>query len=120
MREILTRSGLYITPKAPFKNWVKKYHSESNTDIKAALSEKHVFLIDSSSYGKPFEIALLPHFEQIFEYELSNWSLVRNEWPQDRSLEIFLNWFEVHHCDEIIDLETDMKEPDIYDELSFL
>ena len=31
----------------------------------------------------------------------------KSEWPQNRSYESFLEWFDVNLCEELIDLETE-------------
>ena len=41
------------------------------------------------------------------EYELLSWNGYKSEWPQNRSLELFLEWFDVRLCDDLYDLETE-------------
>ena len=103
MKEFANRSALYIIPKAPFKKWAALFNDDPLSDMENRLNEKHVYLIEFF-YQDPVEEILEPYYEEIFEYELSSWNTIRKEWPEDRSMKDFLKWFEVHFCDEIIDL----------------
>ena len=109
MKEIENRSALYIIPKSPFKKWAALYNDGPLSDLKSRLSEQHVFLIEFS-YQDPLNEILASYYKDIFEYELSSWNIIEKEWPKDRSMKNFLEWFEVHFCDEIIDLGPDEIE----------
>ena len=39
-----------------------------------------------------------------------NWNCIRHEWPENRSLDLFLDWFEVILCDDTFDLESEEIE----------
>ena len=106
MKEFGNRSALYIIPKSPFKNWAKQYDDDPLCDLVERLNEKHIYLIDFF-YQETLEDILEPYYLNIFEYELSSWNTIRAEWPENRSINVFFDWFEVHFCDEIIDLGLD-------------
>ena len=62
-----------------------------------------------TSYANDEDIidVLEPYYLKIFEYELLSWNGYKSEWPQNRSWELFREWFEINLCDELIDLETE-------------
>ena len=106
MNEITNRSALIVLPKDPYKEWAKLYNEEPNEDLENRLKEKHVYLIDWT-YDEEIIDVLEPYYLKIFEYELLSWNGYKSEWPQNRSLELFLEWFDVKLCDDLYDLETE-------------
>lgn len=106
MKEITNRSALYVIPKGPFKEWAKLHNEGSFEELEDRLQEKHVYLIEWFYDGEPIEI-LRPYYLEIFEYELLCWNSYKHEWPEDRSLEVFLKWFDVKICRDLYDLENE-------------
>ena len=106
MKEITNRSALFIIPKGPFNKWGKLYNEGPAEDLEERLKEKHVYLIDWT-YDVDIIDVLEPYYLKIFEYELLSWNGYKSEWPQNRSCELFLEWFDVRLCDELLDLETE-------------
>lgn len=106
MKEITNRSALFVIPKEPFKEWAKLYNESPIEDLNQRLREKHVYLVEWS-YEEDIVDVLKPYYLEIFEYELLSWNGYKSEWPQNRSLELFLEWFDVKLCDDLYDLETE-------------
>jgi hypothetical protein len=106
MKEITNRSAILVHPKDPYKEWAKKYNEEASEDLDRRLKAKHAYLIDWS-YDKNIFDVIEPYYPKIFEYELLSWNGYKNEWPQNRNFDLFLEWFEVDLCDELFDLETE-------------
>jgi hypothetical protein len=106
MKEITNRSALFVIAKEPFKEWARLYNESPIEDLYQRLSEKHVYLVEWS-YEEDIVDVLKPYCLEIFEYELLSWNGYKSEWPQNRSLELFLEWFDVKLCDDLYDLETE-------------
>ena len=106
MMEFANRSALYVIPRQPFKDWAANYNEEPEEELQARLNEKRIYLIDWVLDFENLSEAIGPYYLKIFEYELMTWNSYKHEWPEDRSLDVFLEWFEVILCDDIIDLET--------------
>ena len=106
MKEITNRSALFVIPKEPYKEWAKIYNESPIEDLNQRLGEKHVYLVEWS-YEEDIVDVLKHYYLEIFEYELLSWNGYKSEWPQNRSLELFLEWFDVKLCDDLYDLETE-------------
>lgn len=106
MKEITNRSAIIVCPRTPFVEWAKLYNESPLEDLERRLKEKHVYLIDWT-YEEGIIDVLEPCYLKIFEHELLSWNAYKNEWPQNRIYETFLEWFDVTLCDEIVDLETE-------------
>lgn len=107
MKEIINRSALYVIPKKPFKDWAAYYNDDTQEELENWLNERRIYLIENIYDGLSNEVneVLEQCYLKIFDYELMNWNGYKSEWPKERSLELFLAWFEVKLCDEILDLE---------------
>ena len=104
MKEITNRSAIIVNPKHSFIEWANLCNESSNEDLNQRLEENHVYLIDWT-YGEDIDRVLSPYYVNIFEYELSSWNSIKKEWPQNRSYELFREWFECRVCNDLFDLE---------------
>jgi len=109
MQEITNRSALLVTFKEPYKKWAKLYNEEPEEHLNDYLDEKHLYLVEYS-FIEELPQVIETYYEKIFEAELKNWNSIKREWPKNRSLEVFLKWFKVTFCGEILDLESDEIE----------
>jgi len=105
MIELSNRSALYVAPKEPYKKWAKFYNQESEEELDLRLKENHVYLIDIITDADLKDI-LLPYYGKIFEFELQSWNYLEKEWPQNRSVDDFLDWFDVKLSYWVFDLEN--------------
>lgn len=107
MKEIANRSAITVLPKKPFNEWASRYNGLTEEELEERLSQRHIYLIDW--FMNPVNIfdLLEPYYFEIFEYELSSWNVYDHEWPQNRDIKMFLEWFEVKLNDDLFDLETD-------------
>ena len=112
MQQFENRSALLIVPKEPFKEWAELYNEESLEVLDARLDEKHIYLIEFS-YEEDLMDILSPYYIQIFENELLSWNHRKREWPEERSIAVFLNWFKVIFCADIFDLVSEKIVTDI-------
>jgi hypothetical protein len=104
----INRSLVVVKPKQPFLEWLNSLEED---DVDLTLEELQY---DSSTY-------LVPEFETddeqmeilewcysyIFENELMAWYTYEPEWPDNRDLKKFLEWFEVEFHSNVTDLVTD-------------
>jgi hypothetical protein len=109
MQEITNRSAIIVSSNRPFIEWANFYNESSNEDLKQRLEEDHIYLIDWT-YGEDIDRVLSLYYSKIFEYELSSWNSIKKEWPQNRSYELFREWFECKVCNDLFDLETEAIE----------
>lgn len=106
MKELTNRSAIIVFPKKPFVEWAMLYNESPPEDLEQRLEENHVYLIECT-FGEEIVDVLESYYIRIFEYELLSWNTYKNEWPQNRVYETFIEWFDVSLCDEIVDLETE-------------
>jgi len=112
---VINRSVALIKPKQAFLNWAN-----------SVLDEGHQFSI--YDLGMEYNIILLPEYDSkeqaeaileercrdIFEVELSGWIIDKNKWPENRTYETFLEWFDVEFHSMVFDPVEDIIEKKPY------
>lgn len=112
--EISTRQALFVAPKEPYKKWARLYNNESEAELFDRLNENHVYLIDIPVTGN-LKYEVLPYYQKIFENELECWNSIKKEWPENRSINAFFDWFDVRLCDWVYDFgEDEIEKEDVY------
>jgi len=111
--DMLNRSALVVKPKQRFLDWL---HAVDPTSHRITLGdvcrEPHIYLIEECDTAEDLADVLRELCEEIFEEQLNGWYRVPSSWPQDRSYEVFCQWFEYQHHSMLLDL---CDEPLIYD-----
>ena len=105
--KIINRGYLSITPLAPFHEWIKTFEDEDDfgTD---EVTEANLYLITEDFFDT--EPLVEQHFKKIFANELSMITENEEDWPQDRSMSVFLEWFQLDFGTTVFDLEkSDLK-----------
>lgn len=100
--KIVNRGFLTIRPKQEFWNWANKISTDILYDEQDAV-EGTVYLIEEDFFD--VEPLLEKHFKKIFKQELSMITEDPEQWPQEITMEHFLNWFSVDYGAMVFDLE---------------
>ena len=99
---MINRSAVLVRFKQPYINWAG---SLNDSDILPdETCEPSMYLIpeyDNESHA----LELLEHaYGTIFECELNAWHTASENWPQERSFTMFLQWFDLTFASLIEDL----------------
>ena len=102
--KFINRGVVILKPKSPFVDWANR-----TGDGNLVLTQGEIGG-DSTAYLTP-EIEgdeeLREFLEQshsmLFEQELFEWSRDESEWPSNRNLSTFLEWFEIEFFSTVID-----------------
>ena len=112
MYYFVERSIVVIKPKQAFVDWV----ITTFDDLEGHLNLENM-RIDCNSYLIP-EIDEIEDgikfvdekYDDLFRMELSSWTADENLWPQNISLKIFWEWFDVEISPSLIDLSNDDED----------
>jgi hypothetical protein len=127
----INRGLLVVKPKQPFLNWLNSLPDEIE------VNEPNQEDLDESFQIDDYTAYLVPEFEDdetrqvleefyssIFEEELVSWSQEESDWPKNRDLTMFLEWFEVEFHSMVVDLaeglpitDSPYEQPTDYDDL---
>lgn len=107
---VVERSIVVLKPKQPFLEWINLSLATSNETILDLPSIR----IDCNSYLIP-EINEIEDgvayvdefFESLFHLELASWTEDQTLWPQELTLKMFWEWFDVEISPTLIDIAGD-------------
>ena len=107
---MLNRSAVAVRPKQPFLDWVNSVEPDSSVTLDEL--QKTLYLVPDYEDPADAEKVLNKVCEEIFCRELKGWYTLESLWPQDRSLRVFKQWFDVEHFDQVDDVGSDPIEDD--------
>ncbi|MCB9231209.1 MAG: hypothetical protein H6581_06085 [Bacteroidia bacterium] len=108
---LVNRGVLTVSPRSPFYTW----SADLTPDLELPAAEMNystAYLIRDNIGPGSIERVVKKHFQHIFENELSGQWEDEEDWPQERTWELFNEWFEWRFSEMVFDLESDelMKE----------
>jgi hypothetical protein len=105
--KIVNRGFITITPKQAFWDWANEFESEMEFSAEDGV-EPNVYLITEEFFE--IEPLIEQNFKKIFKNELSMITEDEEDWPTDRTMDTFLNWFDIEIGSTVFDLEkSDLK-----------
>jgi hypothetical protein len=106
---ITNRSIVNLFPTNNFLQWLK-YIRESEYKISLSELEPISFMIEDFDSKEEFIDWLKRNFQILFEIRL-NYSCIDNTlWPENRTFEVFTEWFEIRFTNLILDLKNNPLE----------
>lgn len=112
---VVERSIVVIKPKQPFLDWINNNLAISNE----SLLDLSNIRIDCNSYLIPEVneiedgVAYVDEiYEALFQLELASWSEDQSLWPQELTLKMFWEWFDIEISPTLIDLTEEDSSSD--------
>lgn len=99
---LLNRGFLSVAPKQAFWNWANTINSEVQFSEEDNI-EPTVYLITEDFFD--IEPILEQHFKKIFKNELFAITEEEDLWPTERTIDVFLEWFDFNIGSMVFDLE---------------
>jgi hypothetical protein len=104
--ELLRRGLVVLRPKRPYLDWARSVDPDSAKSLAQHRREdSFAFLVPSYNLdiddAQWFVDRYWPHF---FAQVLESWTPKVKHWPQERTLEVFRQWFDIELSDRIMDL----------------
>ena len=109
---MLNRCAVILRPAKPYLEWAAAL-DESGL-MPDPLDEQAVYLLPGLGDGADIDELIAMMFALMFENELEGWHTDEADWPKDRTLAMFKQWFKIEVHSLIHDL---VPEPLIDDEM---
>jgi hypothetical protein len=105
--KIINRGFITVRAKSAFWDWANNFE-DSFGFTEADDIEPNAYLITEDFFE--IEPLIEQNFKKIFINELSMVNENEEDWPQDRTQELFLEWFHLELGSSVFDLEkSDLK-----------
>ena len=101
----INRSLLILKPKHPFLDWTRTLDDEDrDLSLKELPHDSTAYLIPELWQDSDQQELLVSYYDVLFEEHLAGWWTDEADWPQNRDLKMFLDWFEVEFHSLVFDL----------------
>lgn len=87
-------SVIVVKPKQTFADWAQKVSGHSSHFVDYYRENCNCYLIREVKQEDEDEKLIAEYYAEIFEYELASWAK-EELWVEDRTLEVFHEWFDV-------------------------
>jgi hypothetical protein len=109
--KLINRGFISIRPKKAFWDWANEFDSDLTFSVDDGM-DPNIYLITEDFFD--IEPIIEQHFKKIFASELSMITESEEDWPQVRTIDAFLEWFNVELGTTVFDLEkSDLKSEKI-------
>lgn len=110
--KLLNRSAFAVVPKQPFVDWANNLeadHEGYNETLSLTDHQREgtVYLVGEVQSDADFQNAIGQFWSKMFENELAAWDEMADAWPDNRTQEMFLAWFELKPQVMTIDLVSE-------------
>lgn len=117
MGQMINRGAILLRYRAPAVRWVNEadpYDESPDITTDNLQQDRTIYLVSSGDVDGEAAVEkwVEANYEALLEYELEGWYTDPALWPEERTLEMFRDWFEVEYHSVIVDTVGGM----IYDE----
>ena len=110
-RFTLNRTVVLLGPKQPFLDWLNNVDPDDQAlTVEDLRDDNEVFLIPQFSDNSDSEKWVEKRWSFLFEHMLMGWIDDEALWPQDRTLEMFRDWFDI----EIHTMAWDLSDEPLF------
>jgi hypothetical protein len=109
------RIAITINRKQPYIDWANGF-DDDGPKMTAELGRRDaIYLVPVAEHEPTLEEVLSEWWEHLFEEELESWMAREEDWPANRTREMFDRWFDATLTDSVIDLAPDepLTEDDV-------
>ena len=106
----LNRGALLVRPRELYLKWAASLDDDSSLAAEALTGHISVYLVSDPETLDEESPDLAPYFAEIFHQELMAWSLDEEQWPSQRDLTTFRQWFAVTAQSIVVELGDDVIE----------
>lgn len=110
-RFTLNRTVILLGPRQPFLDWLNDVDpDEQALTLDDLREDNEVFLIPQFSDDIDSTKWVEARWSSLFEHMLMGWIEDEEQWPQNRNLDMFRNWFDI----EIHTMAWDLSDDPLY------
>ena len=110
---MINRCAVTVRAKQPFMDWLTALPDPVKPTLELVNQDPSVYLLPEVDDLSEQEDLLAEFYDLIFEEELVGWWRVEDDWPQVRTLGLFMEWFDIEFHSMILDL---VEEEPLVDE----
>ena len=103
------RMAVVVMPREPLLDWVNTVSPDSPVWVDELSDRANVYFIPHHETLDEAEEYVRGMFDEIFRNELGEWFDDASRWPQERTYEMFNEWFDLLYDVVVFDMEPKAK-----------
>jgi hypothetical protein len=101
----VNRWGILVRAKQPYVDWANSFEDGGPIfDLDERRASPTLYLIAELEGADLYELVDEWYWEEMFVFELNSWMREPSVWPENRTVDMFHDWFDVELVTELIDL----------------
>lgn len=103
---MVNRSALTVLAKQPFIDWINNLPEQLRIveTVDTVNQDSKIYLLPETRFPEVENVLLKSVWERIFDEQLCSWWEDESNYPENRSYEMFNEWFDVKFHSEVEDL----------------
>ena len=112
----INRNVVIVKPREPFLAWLQRLpRPPENLTLDELRRDSLCLLISESDSQEEATALISKRYKKIFESELMAWHTVKRDWPKNRTLAMFREWFDLEFHSEVVDfVDMPIEKEDFY------
>lgn len=107
---VVNRTAVTVVGAGPYLDWARGRDADFNRGHVTVVRTRpfgSAFLLPEVDYEEDLQEWVEENFAWIFEFQLSTWTSDESAWPQERSLQMFKEWFTIELHNVVVDVADD-------------
>ena len=101
----VNRWAILVKARQPYVDWANSLDDDGpTTTLEEARSNSTMYLVHEHEGASLHELIDEWYWEALFDLELVSWMRDTSTWPDNRSADMFYEWFEVELVTEVVNL----------------
>jgi len=94
---MINRCAISVRVRQPFLDWLRSFADPvaANLTLQEVNKDSRVYLLPEYEFDDEQTELLKKFYDLIFEVELGAWWMDTSDWPQERTFQMFREWFDV-------------------------
>jgi hypothetical protein len=103
---MINRCAISVRVRQPFLDWLRSLPDPVQADmtLQDANEDSRVYLLPEYEFDDEQTELLKEFYDLIFEVELGAWWIDAPNWPQERTFQMFREWFDVEFHSMVEDI----------------
>ena len=101
----LNRSAVMLRPKQPMLDWLNTLPElMPDMTLEDIRKDSTVYLLPERAFDGDVLKMVYENWDKYFSMQLTAWWTEDGQWPANRSMAMFKEWFDVEVCSELFDM----------------
>lgn len=109
----LRRSIIALLPRQPFVDWLRAQPGEKDANLRRSHEHNSISFLVPYPMNTHEAVRVIPeHWPRFFAQMLERVRQNPHDWPEDRTWEMFQQWFEIEYRDVVLDISDAISSLD--------